>query len=303
MTSLGRIIKFGFLNFWRTPWLSSATTFTFALTLFMISVFFFMNIVAQTTIGAIEDKMDLTVSFKDETTDTQIFNLKAQLEALNGIKSVQYVSKEEAYEVWKTLPITQKIKNLVTPDRNVLPRSLQIKVQKPEDLNAISEYLAMQKWQPLIREGGISYQKNKLIIERLTNMTKFVKQVGLALVIIFLAVSVLVMFNTIRLNIISRKDEIEIQRLVGATNGFIQGPFIIEGILYGFLATLLSTFFIFLLIRFTTPLVAKYLGDVSFNPHQFFIDNLLSIFGLQFLIGFFIGSICSLISVKKYLKV
>lgn len=303
MTSFVRVLKFGLLNFWRNPWLSLATTFIFSVTLFIISSFFFLNLITDRATSAIEDKMDINVTFKEETTDEDIFNLQDQLSQLSAVKSITYISKEEAIEVWQNLPLTERVKQLVTPEKNPLPRSLQIKATTPDDLDKIGNFLSLKKWEPIIREGGISYQKNKLILQRLNNITKFVKKIGFILAGIFLAISILVIFNTLRLNIISRKDEIEIQRLVGATNWFIQGPFLIEGILYGFLATIISTLLMYFFIRFTTPMVAKYLGDVSLDLHQFFVSNLVGIFFVQFLIGIFIGSLCSLISVKKYLKV
>ena len=303
MINFLRILKFGFLNFWRNPWLSLATTLITALTLFIISIFFLLNLVTQTTIRAIEEKMDLTVYFKDEAKEEEIFELKDRLALMPEVKSIKYISKEEALAIWQQLPTSERIKQLVTPEKNPLPRSLQIKVEHPEDLDKISTFLSGKTYQEIIREGGISYQKNKLIVERLTNITKFVKKIGFILGIIFLAISILVIFNTLRLTIISRKDEIEIQRLVGATNWFIQGPFLVEGILYGFLATLLSTVFIYFLLRFTSPLIIKYLGEVSFNLEQFFASNLSLIFLIQFVVGVFIGSVCSLISIKKYLRV
>lgn len=298
-----RVLKFGFFNFWRNPWLSLATTLITTLTLFIISIFFLLNLVAQTTIKAIEEKMDLSVYFKDEAKEEEIFDLKNRLENLPEVKSVKYISKEEAYNLWQKLPTSAKIKKLVTPEKNPLPRSLQIKVTKPEDLDKISSFLGSKKYEPIIREGGISYQKNKLIIERLTSITKFVKKIGWLLGLIFLVISLLVIFNTVRLTILSRKEEIEIQRLVGATDWFIQGPFLVEGILYGFLAALFSTGLIYALIRFTSPLVFQYLGEVSFSLEQFFITNFLLIFLFQFVLGVFLGSLCSLISIKKYLKV
>jgi cell division transport system permease protein len=303
MTSFLRILKFGLLNFWRNPWLSLATTLIVSLTLFIISIFFFLNLVTQTTIKAIEEKMDLTIYLKDEAKEEDILDLKSALLAFSEVKAVKYVSKEEALDIWQNLPTSERIKQLVTPEKNPLPRSLQVKVIEPKVLDKISSFLSSKKYQDIIREGGISYQKNKLIIERLTSITKFIKKIGWLLSGIFLAISILVIFNTIRLTISSRKEEIEIQRLVGATNGFIQGPFLVEGILYGFLATILSTLLIYFLLQITSPLIIKYLGQVSFVLSQFFLSNFFLIFFIQFLIGIFIGTCCSLISIRKYLKI
>ena len=298
-----RVIKFGFLNFWRNPWLSLATTFVFALTLLIISIFFFLILGSQATISAIEEKMDLSVYFKDEAKEEDIFNLKDTLGIFPQVKSVKYISKEEALVIWNNLPTSQRIKQLVTSEKNPLPRSLQVKVSKPDALDNITDFLSAKKYQDIIREGGISYQKNKLIVKRLTNITKFIKRAGGVLSLVFLAISFLVMFNAIRLTILSRKDEIEIQKLVGATNRFIEGPFMVEGILYGLFATIISTSILYGLIRFVSPMVARYLGEVSFNIESYFISNLLLILVIQFVIGALTGIVCSLISVKKYVKI
>jgi len=308
MISFWRVIKFGFQNFWRNPWLSLATVFTFALTLFIISVFFFLVLVTQTVIKAIEEKMDLVVYIKDEAKEAEILQLEEAIRNFPGVKSVKYISKEEALPVWQNSPYSEETKQIVTPERNPLPRSLQIKVKSPpEDLEKVTIFLANPQYQNIIRSStrtsGLSYKKNKLIITRLGGITKFVKKIGLMLAIIFLAISILVIFNTVRLTIISRKDEIEIQRLVGAKNSFIQGPFLVEGVLYGFLATILSTLFIYLLLRYTSPLILQYLGEISFDLKQFFTSNLFRIFVVQFLIGVFVAGLCSLVSVRKYLKI
>ncbi|MCX6806861.1 MAG: permease-like cell division protein FtsX, partial [Candidatus Berkelbacteria bacterium] len=118
MTGVVRIFKFGVSNFLRNPWLSIATTFIFALTLFIISVFFFLNLVTNTTIKAVQEKMDLTVSFKDEAKEEEIFDLKTRLETYDGVKSVKYISKEEAMVIWQQLPVSKRVKDLVTADKN-----------------------------------------------------------------------------------------------------------------------------------------------------------------------------------------
>jgi cell division transport system permease protein len=303
MISFWRVLKFGFLNFWRNSWLSLATTLIFALTLFIISAFFFINLLTNRTTQIIQDKMDILVTFREEAKDEEIFNLQEQLNQLSVVKSVKYISKEEAMQIWQQLPLSEDVKNLVTSESNPLPRSLQIKANSPDDLDKIAEFLSIKKWQSIIRKGGISYQKNKRVLDRLNNVTKLMKKIDLILAVIFLAISFLVIFNTLRLNIMSRRDEIEIQRLVGATNFFIAGPFLVEGVLYGLLATIISTILLYSVIHFTTPLVAKYLSETTLNLKNYFLTNLIAIFVIQFFIGVFIGSICSLITVKKYLKI
>lgn len=298
-----RILKYGLLNFWRNPWLSLATTLIFSIALLILSIFFFLTISTQVVIKAIEEKMDLTVYFKDEAKEEQILELKSILEQFPQVRSARYISKEEAYVIWQKIPASERIKQLVTPEKNPLPRSLQVKVTKPEDLEYISNFLSSKKWQGIIREAGISYQQNKLIVQRLNSIVKFIKKVGTVISLLFLIISFLVMLNTIRLTIFARKEEIEIQRLVGATDVFIEGPFLIEGILYGLLATAISTLISYFLINLISPMIKTYLGEVSFNLKQFFLSNLGLIVLAQFFTGTILGGLCSLLSVRRYLKI
>jgi cell division transport system permease protein len=303
MITFWRILKFGILNFWRNPWLSLATTLTLSTTLLIISIIFSLILVTQTVTRAVEEKMDMTIYLKDEASEEQITELRQKLKTFPEVKDVVYLSKQDALQIWQRLPFSPRTKEQVTPENNPLPRSLQVKVSNPEVVEAISNYLLHSQWSPFIRNEGISYEQNKTTIQRIDKITKFVKKSGLLLAGIFIAISVLVIFNTIRLAVINRKEEIEIQRLVGATNLFIEGPFLVEGILYGFLATMISTLFLYFLLRYISPAILHYLEATSFDLRHFFLANITKVFLAQFFIGVLIGGICSLLSVKRYLKI
>lgn len=299
LLTIERITKLGLVNFWRNRWLSLVATFVMTITLLTISIFVILSLVIHTTTEAIKNKIDMTVSFYDTVSEEKIQSLQNALSYLSEVKSAHYISKEEALEIWKKLPIKEKTKQLVTPEGNPLPRSLQIKAQKPEDLSKIASFL--EPYKSLI--SRLSYEENKQIIQRLLNITSFVKKIGWILSCIFVFISIMVIFNTIRLTIFTRKDEIEIMRLVGASDIFIRVPFIIEAALYGVMAALLSLGLLFLAVYFVSPLVANYLGEVPLNLKQFLVLNLGLIFLYQLLIGVFLGSICSLFAVHRHIKV
>src|SRR3990167_5269020 len=228
--SFSRITKLGLTNFWRNRWLSLASTLVMTLTLLIITLFVVMTLVIGKTTDRIKAKMDITVYFKDSATTEEISDLQEKLAARADVKEVRYISKEEALQIWNEQQKNLRIRELVTPEENPLPRSLAIKAQDPEQLNAIADFLSADANTSIVHK--ISYEENKQIIDKLLAITSFIKKMGGLFSAIFIIVSILVILNTIRLAIFARKEEIEIMRLVGASDRFIRVPFIVEGTLY-----------------------------------------------------------------------
>lgn len=297
-----RIFKLGLINFWRNRWLSLAATLVMTLTLLVISIFTMMTIVINQTTSSIREKMDISVYFNDSVPTEQVIDLQQQMAGRSDVKEVKYISKEEALEIFKTQQEGKKVANLIDPNENPLPRSLEIKAGKAEDLDQIAGYLNQDQFKSMFH--NVSYQENKNVIQRLIGFTNFVKKIGWISSIIFVLVSIMVILNTIRLTILTRKDEIEIMRLVGASDSFIKMPFVLEGIFYGFLATILSTILLRIGMLVLSPMMDKYLGiDISSKMTGLFSGNFLAIIGLELVVGIVIGVGCSLISMRKYLKV
>lgn len=301
--SISRITNLGLTNFWRNRWLSLASTLVMTLTLLIISFFVIMTIVINKTTDHIKSKMDITVYFKDSTTTEDIGDLQQKLAARSDVKEVQYVSKEDAFAIWQERQKNQRIRELVTSDENPLPRSLAIKATDPEELDNIADFLSSDDFSEIVHK--ISYEENKVIIDKLLAITSFVKKVGWLFSAIFVVISILVILNTIRLAIFTRKNEVEIMRLVGASDRFIKVPFVVEGVLYGLLACILAIFLMwFGIFGIISPLTDQYLGaTVTENMKSFFVSNFAIIILLQFLVGVIIGIGCSLFSIRKYLKV
>lgn len=301
--SISRITKLGLTNFWRNRWLSLASTLVMTLTLLIISIFVMMTVVIGKTTDRIKAKMDITVYFNDSATTEEIADLQQQLAARSDVKEVQYISKEEALQIWQEQQKNQRIRELITSDENPLPRSLAIKATDPVQLNSINDFLASDEFSPIIHK--ISYEENKVIIDKLLAITSFTKKVGWLFSGVFIIISVLVILNTVRLAIFARKDEVEIMRLVGASDRFIKVPFVVEGALYGLIACILALVLMWLGVYIViTPLVNQYLGPaVTDNLKSFFIAHIFYIFLLQFVVGIAVGIGCSLFSIRRYLKV
>lgn len=295
------IIKLGFVNFWRNRWLSIAATLIMVLTLLTISIFGIFNIVINTTINNIKEKIDIAVYINDSALDSQVKEIQNQLLARGDVKSVNYISKEEAFRRWQDLRTSDKIKGLITAEENPLPRSLEIKANDTDQLDAITQFVSSDRFKPIVR--SVSYQRNKDIVQKLINITNFTRKIGWALSAFFVIISVLVILNTIRLTIFTRKDEIEIMKLVGASDVFIRVPFIIEGALYGIFASIITFILIGIGVHAVSPMITRYLGDVNLDLISFYWQYLGLIFLFELFLGVFISIICSLFAIRRHLKI
>lgn len=304
-TTISRLFKWSLLNFWRNRLLSIAATLIMTLTLLTISIFVILNLIIGTTISMVQQKIDLVVYFTESTTEEEIISLQKQVEGLPEIASVDYIDKAEALEKWRQRPIKEELKEIATEKDNPLPRSLELKVKDLENLGEVATYFETDEVKPLVRKTSL--HENQATIQRLLNMTNFLRKIGLIFSGFFILVSILVIFNTIRLAIYSRRDEIEIMKLVGATDAAVRWPFVVEGMFYGFLGTVLSTLFLFLGFKFLSPMVNRYLGDVMTewggSLLSYFVAHLWQVILLQLVVGFLIGAGCSFIAIRKHLRI
>lgn len=301
LVSVGRITKLGAVNFWRNGWLSLVNTIILTMTLLVICIFIIFNLVISTTTQNIKEKINVSVYLDDAASAEQIQNLIDTAQKRADVKSVEYISKEEALKRWQNLQITQNIKDQVTIEENPLPRSLEIKAKNPENLDNIANFLSSDTYKPIIR--SISYQQNRDIIQRLISITKFSQKIGLIASIIFISISILVILNTVRLAVFTRRSEIEIMKIVGANNYFIDLPFVVESILIALCATIWSTFLIWLGLHYVTEATTRYLGDVNLNLELFFHKQIYLIILFEFILGTMISIGCTLISIRRHLKI
>ena len=177
--------------------------------------------------------------------------------------------------------------------------ALNIKANDPKDYPIISAYLNNENFKAMIDQ--VTYNQNQLVINRLASIVSIAQRSGIALIIILSAIAVLVALNTIMLTIYSTRDEIGLMRLVGASNKFIRGPYIVQGMLYGLVAAILSLVLTAPLVSFGAPYVKVLMPEMDLQ--SYFYGNLLKLFGYQLLFGVALGAISSFIAVRRYLKI
>lgn len=297
-----RVLKLGWFNYWRNKGLSLSATLILTLTLFIVVIFLILNIVLSAAATEIRSKIDLVVTFDDEVPAEQIDNLQALLAIRPEVKEVKLITKETALERFQDLPgVSERTKQLVTPENNPLPRSLEIKVTDPNKLEHISGILTQSPWKEIIRRN--SYLTNKDTIQKLSRFETAVLTTGVSLSVAFVIISLIVVINTVRLAIFARHKEVEIMRLVGANNIFIRIPFMVEGFLYGLIASLLALGLSWFVLQNATGLIDRYLAEINIDLLMVFTSHLPLVIVIELIIGLGVAVFASLVSIQRYLKI
>lgn len=302
MVTFNRLIESGFTNFFRNIWLSLAATSIVTITLFIISTILVLYTLTNVSITNIKDKVGMTAYFNNQTSEKDILDLKAEIELMRGIKSVEYISNTQAREQFiaahKEEPLWIETLNEFKDSENPLPNSFAIKAVELTDYANISDSLKGDRYKPYFER----IRDNSVVINRLFSITNAIKKLGIVLIAVFVLVTIMVMFNTIRLTIYNRREEVEIMRLVGATNWYIRGPFIVEGLMYGLLATIITSAIMFGALTLMSAKVESFLelSEINENLLQ---TLMLQIIGLNLLVGVVLGIVASSIAIRRYLKI
>lgn len=298
-----RLLRLGFINFWRNRWLTLGATLLMTLTLIMISVSLLVTFVIRDTTEIIRQKIDLTIYFRDDTVpDSKIQALADQIKTLTHVNGTTFVDKNAALAIWNRLPINEDIKKPVTQQNNPLPRSIQIAADSPDNIQTIVNDITTVDKGNLICSECVSYSKNKNTVNHLVSITKFVQRAGLFLSLFFAIIAIFNVFNIIRITINARSDEIEIMRYVGASNMFVRGPFIVEGMFYGLLGTVLTTIFILIIAWAAAPVVNLAFSVLNIDFFQYVLRHMGELISLQLLLGVFLGVAVSMVTMRRYLR-
>lgn len=301
MITIWRIIKNGFSTFVRNGVLSFASTTVMVLTLLSLSLFFIVNVALNAGIEAVQEKIDLSAYLKDEAPEAQVLELQTDLAAFTEVETVKYVSKDEALERYKEQnKNNQKLLESLEGLENPLPASIEVKVTDPQYIEKVAATFDKEDYKEYVSK--VSYKENKIVIDRLVSATKYIQNIGISATTAFGIVSLIIIYNTIRIAVFSQKNDIEIMKLVGATNWFIRGPFVLEGALYGIIGTMISMVGLAALLYYASPSISNYFGESGSGVTSYLYDNVWLIFGIQFAIGIGIGVISSTMALNRYLK-
>lgn len=276
----------------RSPYQSLAAVFIMILTFLSISVFAFIVFGSGAVISFFESKPQVTAFFKDEATQQNIDELKNQLDQTGMIASTKYVSKQQALQIYKEQNKNDPLLlDLVTAD--ILPASLEISTVKIEDLDPVSNIL---KKSPYVSE--VVYQKD--IVSTLARWTNAIRIIGIILIVVLTVVSIVIMMTVIGFKVSQKREEIEIMKLLSATNWYIRWPFMLEGILYGSIGTLVGWLVASGGLVYLSPYLESFLRGIPIFPVSplFLLGLLLG----ELVLAVFLGILASSLAVLRYLK-
>ncbi len=301
-----RMFVSGGKSFIRGGAVSAATLLIMTVTLAIISSLVFLSALLSYTLSMIENKVDVSVYFVTTASEQQIFAVRDQLEKLPQVTSVTYTSAADALTAFRARHANDQL-TLQALDQlggNPLDASLEVRATDPSEYQSIVNFLEAS---PALSSGGtsiidrINYAQNKEVINRLSLAIQATREIGFAIILLFALASILIAFATIRLAIYTTKDEIAVMRLVGASNAYIQGPFIVAGVITGALAAVLVLILLWPATWYAGMKTAGWFG--GFDLSSYYLSHFALFFLILMLSGIALGSIASVLAIRRYLKV
>ncbi len=300
-----RVVRSGFVGFWRNAFVSMASIFVMTVALLVITATMLVDQLLGASLQNIQSKVDINVYFVPDAAQPDIDALQHSLEALPEVAEVTFTSREDALAQFEERHQDDELtlQALHELGDNPLGASLAIRAKETSQYEGVARFLDDQQAQeatqsPLI--DRVNYARNKEAIERLTNIIKAVEKSSLIAMAVLVAAAVVITFNTVRLAIYTSREEISIMRLVGASNTFIRGPFMLQGVMYGLIAGILALLITYPIVIWLGPATESFF---LFNIFAYFVHNFAHIFLLVVGSGVVIGLVSSILAVSRYLRV
>ena len=303
-TVFKRIIKAGFVNFKRGGLISAAAGLVVTITLSVITALILLQAVLYFSLNAIKDKVDVTIYFTVGAPESQIMVLKSSLLKLPEVAEVSYTDSEEALRLFRARHQSDypTIAALDEIGSNPLGAYINVKAKEVSQYESIANFMKSDNALVLGASSiidKVNYHQNKLVIDRLNAIISGAQKLGFLITLLLIIISIIITFNTIRLTIFVAKEEIGVMRLVGASKMRVRGPFMIEGAIYGIIATIVT------LILFwpATAWLGRNMTDfLGLNIYDYYLSNFFKIFAIVLLSGIILGTISSFLAVRKYLN-
>ncbi len=304
-TGFKRTVRSGFVGFWRNAFVSAASIFVMTVALFVIGATMLIDAVLQVSLAQIQDKVDINVYFVTTAVQTDIDALQASLESLPEVEEVMFTSREEALADFEARHKNDStiMQGLAELGENPLGASLSIRAKETTQYEGIASFLEEQKAASNPQGAfidDINYTKNQDAINKLTQIIGAVERSSYIALIILVLAAVMITFNTIRLAIYTSREEISVMRLVGASNSFIRGPFLLQGVMYGIVAGVIAILILYPIVLWLGPATESFF---QFNIFNYFVNDFARMFGIIVGSGAMLGIVSSLLATSRYLRV
>lgn len=300
-----RVVRAGFVGFWRNAFVSAASIFVMTVALFVIGATMMVDTVLQVSLSQIQDKVDINVYFLTTAAQPDIDALQAALEALPEVEEVTFTSREDALAQFseKHRNDSTIMQGLEELGDNPLGASLAIRAKDTAQYESIAAFLNDQQaagdaQNPFIDE--VNFNKNQEAITTLTKIIDAVERSSTIAMLILVGAAVVITFNTIRLAIYTSREEISVMRLVGASNTYIRGPFLLQGVMYGVISGVLALLIMYPLVLWLGPATETFF---QFNVFNHFVSDFGRLFATLVGTGVVLGIVSSLLATSRYLRV
>ena len=301
MSSLFYFFKESLQGFARNLSTTLGSIITIFLSLLIIGIFLVGGNMVNNVIASVENEVSITAYVSDEASQSDIDKVMDWLESQESVASVGFTTKEQALQNFQAT--SSDIVDALDGS-NPLPASIDVELSDPQMVEQVANDLASNSTFAQIcdTEGDPSadVRYGEQTVERLFSLTNYVRYIGIALIVLLIFIAMVFINNTIRLAILARRKEIAIMRLVGASNGFIRGPFLMEGALHAIIGSLLAVGCLELLRNLVLP---KVQGALAFLPFDLSLNSFLLIYLVLVVAGLLIGLIGSALAMRRYLKV
>jgi len=300
-----RVFTIGAHSFVRNAWLSVAATVVMSITLGCILLTLFASYTLNNTVQSFTDKIDVSIFFNADVDKEQIQALSTDLrnDSALEVKEITYVSKEDARAIYEDSikDSIKELQSLAQTNEDTFPASIRVKTYDTARLQDVVEVTRSKKYADIVYKDSYKDDAKRTAVDRLGNIAKFLRNAGLVASILFGAISILVILNTIRMAIFNRKDEIEIMQLIGASKWYIRGPFLVEASIYGAIAGIAATAFFYGLVLAQAPKLGSYVEEIRPTVEQF--ESIMwIIIPASISAGIIIGSFSAYLAIRRHLK-
>jgi cell division transport system permease protein len=298
-----RIIKAGFVGFWRNGSVSLSSVLIMTVTLFALGSIIFAGAILQSSLEQIQNKVDINVYFIPSATESDILALKGKLDTLPEVALVEYISRDQALANFKERHANDEVtlQALDELEDNPLGAVLNIKAKQTSQYEGIAKFLDSESGEGGTFVDKVNYAQNKSAIDTLTRIIAGGTTVGFGITLALVLISIIIAFNTIRLAIYIAREEISVMRLVGASNKYIRGPFIVSGVMYGVVSALLTLILFYPATYWVSSITRTFFS--GFDMWSYYISQFGPIFAVIVGTGALLGAIGSFLAVRKYLRV
>jgi cell division transport system permease protein len=293
------------VGFWRNAFVSLSAIFVITVTLTVVGGVILVSQLLNASLSQIREKVDINVYMVTAAEEVAINDLKSSLESLPDVREVTYTSREEALAQFRERHQNDEltIQALEELGENPLGASLSIRAKETSQYESIANFLEERRAgelpeAPLI--DRINFNQNREAINKLTSIIEAVERTSFIAMVILIVSSILIAFNTIRLAIYTSREEISVMRLVGASNTFIRGPFVLQGVMYGLVSGVVTLLILYPTVLWLGPGTESFF---SLNIFTYFVNNFGYLFAVLVGSGIILGTVSSTLAIARYLRV